>query len=89
MLSTHEVAAIQGRPLKYIIIYCVQILYYLTFVVGLRSWWLVALVGGHKCEREGLNYINNLHAFIYIKSGAHRPCLVVFGMTRPTRHHMT
>jgi hypothetical protein len=35
-------------------------------VVGLRGWWLVALVGGHECEREGLNYINNLHAFIYI-----------------------
>jgi hypothetical protein len=52
LLSMHKVAAIQGRPLKYIIIYYVQILYYLTFVVGMRGWWLVALVGGHKCERE-------------------------------------
>jgi hypothetical protein len=46
VLSTHEVAAIQGKPLKYIILYCVQILYYLTFVVGLRSWWLVAFTVG-------------------------------------------
>jgi hypothetical protein len=52
VLSTHEVAANKGRPLKYIAIYCVQILYYLTFVMGLRGWWLVALMRGHECERE-------------------------------------
>jgi hypothetical protein len=45
MLSTHEVAAIQGRPLKYIIIYCVQILYYLTFCGGFEG-LVVSCFGG-------------------------------------------
>jgi hypothetical protein len=71
LLSTHEVAANKGRPLKYIAIYCVQILYYLTLGMGLRGWWLVALLRDTSVrERSIKNYINNLYAFIYIKSGA-------------------
>jgi hypothetical protein len=82
MLSTQSVTASNGRPHKYIIIYCTgTLLPYLGG--GLRGWWRLALWVEHlEWEQRRENFIklsNNLHASIYSKSGAHRPCLVLFG----------
>ena len=76
-----------------IFLYTGQVLYAIPFIgVGERLEVVVA-VGGtlSSGERRRGNFVNLLHklpALYILLSGAHRPCLVLFGSNSLSKHHV-